>query len=56
MPLDSEIGPGEALFALRSTLNNEHDIKAGRPAGNTIWQGIYQTILRMIFPCFVRCR
>ncbi len=28
---------------LRAALNDEHYLKAGRPAGNTIWQGIYQT-------------
>lgn len=27
---------------LRAALNDEHYLKAGRPAGNTIWQGIYQ--------------
>lgn len=28
---------------LRAALNDEHYLKAGRPAGNTVWQGIYQT-------------
>ena len=28
---------------LRQALNAEHYLKAGRPAGNTIWQGIYKT-------------
>lgn len=28
---------------LRSVLNDEHSLMAGRPAGNTARQGIYQT-------------
>jgi hypothetical protein len=28
---------------LRAALNDEHYLMAGRPAGNTIWQGIYPT-------------
>lgn len=28
---------------LRAVLNEEHYLKAGRPAGNTVWQGIYKT-------------
>lgn len=28
---------------LRAVLKEEHYLKAGRPAGNTVWQGIYQT-------------
>lgn len=28
---------------LRAALNAEHYLKAGRPAGNTVWQGIYRT-------------
>lgn len=28
---------------LRAALNDEHYLMAGRPAGNTVWQGIYQT-------------
>jgi hypothetical protein len=28
---------------LRAALNDEHYLKAGRPAGNAIWQGVYQT-------------
>lgn len=28
---------------LRAALKDEHYLKAGRPAGNTVWQGIYQT-------------
>jgi len=31
------------IAQLRAALNDEHYLKAGRPAGNTIWQGIYQT-------------
>lgn len=42
---------------LRSALNDEHYLKAGRPAGNTIWQGIYQTDSEDDFPvlCAVLC-
>ena len=28
---------------LRTALKQWHHLKAGRPAGNTIWQGIYKT-------------
>lgn len=28
---------------LRQSLNAEHYLKAGRPAGHTLWQGIYET-------------
>jgi hypothetical protein len=35
---------------LRSALNDEQDLKAGRPAGNTLWQGIYQTDSEDDFP------
>lgn len=28
---------------LRQALNDEHYLKAGRPAGHTLWQGIYET-------------
>jgi len=28
---------------LRQALNREHYLKAGRPVGHTLWQGIYET-------------
>jgi hypothetical protein len=42
---------------LRAVLNDEHYLKAGRPAGNTVWQGIYQTDGDEGFPvlCAVLC-
>ena len=42
---------------LRSALSDEHYLKAGRPAGNTIWQGIYQTDSEDDYPvlCAVLC-
>jgi len=42
---------------LRAPLNDEHYLKAGRPAGNTIWQGIYQTDSDEDYPvlCAVLC-
>ncbi len=42
---------------LRAALNDEHYLKAGRPAGNTIWQGIYQTDSDEGYPvlCAVLC-
>ena len=42
---------------LRAVLNNEHYLKAGRPAGNTVWQGIYQTDADEGYPvlCAVLC-
>jgi len=42
---------------LRAALNEEYYLKAGRPAGNTIWQGIYQTDCEEGFPvlCAVLC-
>jgi hypothetical protein len=42
---------------LRTALNDEHYLKAGRPAGNTIWQGIYQTDSDDDYPvlCAVLC-
>lgn len=42
---------------LRAALNSEHSLKAGRPAGNTIWQGIYETDLDEGYPvlCAVLC-
>jgi Domain of unknown function (DUF4338) len=42
---------------LRAALNDEHYLKAGRPAGNTIWQGIYQIDSENDFPilCAVLC-
>ena len=42
---------------LRQALNREHYLKAGRPAGNTIWQGIYRTGTDEDFPvlCAVLC-
>jgi hypothetical protein len=64
-PLDSvtqslEIRQATTKFEidlLRAALNNEHYLKAGRPAGNTVWQGIYQTDLDEEFPvlCAVLC-
>lgn len=41
-----EIRPATTKFEidqLRTALNDEHYLKAGRPAGNTIWQGVYET-------------
>lgn len=42
---------------LRAALNSEHSLKAGRPAGNTIWQGIYETDVDEGYPvlCAVLC-
>ena len=42
---------------LRAVLNEEHYLKAGRPAGNTVWQGIYKTDTEEGFPvlCAVLC-
>lgn len=42
---------------LRASLNSEHYLKAGRPAGNTIWQGIYETDSDEDYPvlCAVLC-
>jgi len=42
---------------LRAALNEEHYLKAGRPAGHTIWQGIYQTDKDEGYPrlCAVLC-
>lgn len=42
---------------LRAALNDEHYLKAGRPAGNTVWQGIYQTDEEEGYPvlCAVLC-
>jgi hypothetical protein len=42
---------------LRAALSDEHYLKAGRPAGNTIWQGIYQTGADKGYPvlCAVIC-
>ena len=64
-PLDSttknlEIRHARTKFEiaqLREALNNEHYLKAGRPAGNTIWQGIYKTDLDEGYPilCAVLC-
>jgi hypothetical protein len=64
-PLDSvsqnlEIRQATTKFEidqLRSALNDEHYLKAGRPAGNTIWQGIYQNDSEDDFPvlCAVLC-
>jgi hypothetical protein len=43
---------------LRAALNDEHYLMAGRPAGNTIWQGIYPTDPDDDWPvlCAVLCR
>ena len=45
------------IAQLRDILNDEHYLKAGRPAGNTIWQGIYKTDLDEGYPilCAVLC-
>lgn len=42
---------------LRAHLNEEHYLKAGRPAGNTIWQGVYKTATEDGCPtlCAVLC-
>ena len=42
---------------LREALNAEHYLKAGRPSGNTIWQGIYRKDLDEGYPilCAVLC-
>jgi hypothetical protein len=42
---------------LREALNDEHYLKAGRPAGHTIWQGVYQTDTDEQYPrlCGVLC-
>ena len=42
---------------LRAALNAEHYLKAGRPAGNTIWQGVYETNTDQDYPvlCAVLC-
>ena len=42
---------------LRQALNKEHYLKAGRPAGHTIWQGIYKTDTDDGYPrlCAVLC-
>jgi hypothetical protein len=42
---------------LRTALNDEHYLKAGRPAGNTIWRGIYKTEAEEGYPvlCCVLC-
>ena len=42
---------------LRAILNEEHYLKAGRPAGNTVWQGIYKIETEEGFPvlCAVLC-
>lgn len=42
---------------LRAALNAEHYLKAGRPAGHTIWQGIYETDVDEGYPvlCAVLC-
>lgn len=42
---------------LRAALNAEHYLKAGRPAGNTVWQGIYRTDGEEGYPvlCAVLC-
>lgn len=55
-----EIRPANTKFEidqLRAVLNDEHYLKAGRPAGNTIWQGIYQTDSDDGYPvlCAVLC-
>ena len=49
-------GPFE-IDQLRQALNREHYLKAGRPAGNTIWQGIYRTDSDDDYPvlCAVLC-
>jgi len=48
---------GFEIDQLRAVLNDEHYLKAGRPAGNTVWQGIYQTDGDEGFPvlCAVLC-
>jgi len=45
------------IAQLRAVLNDEHYLKAGRPAGNTIWQGIYETDGDEDYPvlCAVLC-
>ena len=42
---------------LRAALNTGHYLKAGRPAGNTIWQGVYETDVDEGYPvlCAVLC-
>jgi len=42
---------------LRAALNDGHYLKAGRPAGNTIWQGVYETDVDEDYPvlCAVLC-
>jgi len=42
---------------LRSSLNKEHYLQAGRPAGHTIWQGVYKIDTDEGFPilCAVLC-
>ena len=64
-PLDSitqnlEIRHARTEFEIaqfRESLNDEHYLKAGRPAGNTIWKGIYKTELDEGYPilCAVLC-
>jgi len=64
-PLDSvsqsleirQASTGFEIDQLRTALNDEHYLKAGRPAGNTIWQGIYQTDPDDDYPvlCAVLC-
>ncbi|MCH7229214.1 Druantia anti-phage system protein DruA, partial [Haloferula sp. A504] len=45
------------ISQLRAALNAEHYLKAGRPAGNTVWQGIYRTDTEDGYPvlCAVLC-
>lgn len=45
------------ISQLRTALNAEHSLKAGRAAGNTIWQGIYETDGDEDYPvlCAVLC-
>ena len=45
------------ISQLREALNAEHYLQAGRPSGNTIWQGIYKEDLDEGYPilCAVLC-
>ena len=42
---------------LRDALNTQHYLKAGRPAGHILWQGVYQTATEEGLPrlCAVLC-
>ena len=45
------------IAQLREALNDEHYLKAGRAAGNTVWQGIYKIDAEEDYPilCAVLC-